>query len=88
MKTIENDRKTLILVLVLFYNNGTKMKTKMLGSVYGIEITSHSKTKNSKRRYVENDRYMINLSRELTKTNNKLNDLIRTLIYIKFIAST
>jgi hypothetical protein len=43
--------------LVLFYNNGTKTKTKMLRSVYGIEITGHSKTKNSKRRYVENDRY-------------------------------
>jgi hypothetical protein len=60
----------------------------MLGSVYGIEITGHSKKKNSKRRYVENNRHMINLSRQLTKTNNKLNDLIQTLIYIKFIAST
>jgi hypothetical protein len=57
----KNDRKTLILVLV--YNNGTKTKTKMLGSVYGIETTGHSKTKKSKRRYVENGRYMINLSR-------------------------
>jgi hypothetical protein len=58
MKTVENDQKTLILVLVLFYNNGTKTKTESFGSVYGIEITDHSKTKNSKRRYVENDRYM------------------------------
>jgi hypothetical protein len=62
---VENDRKkTLILVLVLFYNNDTKTKTKtkMLRSVYGIEITGHSKTNNLKRRYVENDRHMINLS--------------------------
>jgi hypothetical protein len=56
MKTVKNDQKTLILVLVSFYNNGTK--TKSLGSVYGIEITCHSKTKKSKRRYVENDRHM------------------------------
>jgi hypothetical protein len=55
---VENDRKTLILVLVLFYNNGTKTKMESFGSVYDIEITDHSKTKNSKRRYVENDRYM------------------------------
>jgi hypothetical protein len=46
MKTVENDRKTLILVLVLFYNNSTK--TKMLRSVYGIEIIGHSKTKKVK----------------------------------------
>jgi hypothetical protein len=58
MKTVEAIEKTLILVLVLFYNNGMKTKTKSLGSVYSIEITDHSKTKNSKRRYVENDRHM------------------------------
>jgi hypothetical protein len=48
MKTVENNKKTLILILVSFYNNGTK--TKMLRSVYGIEIIGHSKTKKSKRK--------------------------------------
>jgi hypothetical protein len=55
MKMVENDRKTLILALVSFYNNGTKTKTKMLRSVNEIKIIGHSKMKKSKRKYVEND---------------------------------
>jgi hypothetical protein len=55
----------------------------MLRSVYGIETICHSKTKKSKRKYVENNRNMINLS-VIDKTNNKLNYLIQTLIYINF----
>lgn len=60
MKTVE---KTLILILVLFYNNDTKTKTKMSRSVYGIEIIDRSKTKRLERKYVENNRIAINLSR-------------------------
>jgi hypothetical protein len=82
MKTVENDRKNTYIGFGLFYNNGTK--TKMLRSVYGVEIIGHSKTKESKRKYVENDRNMIKLS-VIDKRNNKLNYLIQTLIYINFI---
>jgi hypothetical protein len=65
MKTVKSNKKALILVLVSFYNNGTK--TKMLRSVYGIEIIGHSKTKICRK-----DQNMINLS-VIDKTNNKLN---------------
>jgi hypothetical protein len=55
----------------------------MLRSVYGVEIIGHSKTKKSKRKYVENDRNIIKLS-VIDKTNNKMNHLIQTLLYINF----
>jgi hypothetical protein len=46
MKTVE---KTLMMILILFYNNSTKM----LRTVHWIKITDHSKMKNLKQKYVK-----------------------------------